>query len=69
MAPLVMGLVLGPLMEKTFRTSLLMSKGSPAIFFRRPISVVLLVLAMLVLISPLITRKRLAEKIVQAEEE
>jgi len=31
--------------------------------------VVLLVLAMLVLISPLITRKRLAEKIVQAEEE
>jgi putative tricarboxylic transport membrane protein len=69
MAPLVMGLVLGPLMEKTFRTSLLMSKGSPAIFFRRPISLVLLALAMLVLISPLITRKRLAEKIVQAEEE
>ena len=69
MAPLVMGLVLGPLMEKTFRTSLLMSKGSPAIFFRRPISVVLLVLALLVLISPLITRKRLAEKIVQSEEE
>ena len=67
MAPLVMGLVLGPLMEKTFRTSMLMSKGSPLIFFRRPISMVLLVLAMLVLISPLSTRKRLGARDHQAD--
>jgi putative tricarboxylic transport membrane protein len=69
MAPLVMGLVLGPLMEKTFRTSMLMSRGSPAIFFRRPISMVLLVLAILVLISPFFTKKRLGQKIVQGEDE
>jgi putative tricarboxylic transport membrane protein len=69
MAPMVMGLVLGPLMEKTFRTSMLMSHGSPGIFFRRPISMVLLVLALLVLISPLITKKRLGEDIVQDDEE
>jgi putative tricarboxylic transport membrane protein len=69
MAPLVMGLVMGPLMEKTFRTSMLMSKGSPAIFFRRPISLVLLVLALLVLISPFLTKRRLAQEIVKGEEE
>jgi putative tricarboxylic transport membrane protein len=67
--PMVMGLVLGPLMEKTFRTSMIMSHGSPAIFFRRPISMVLLVLAILVLISPFFTKKRLGEEIIQAEEE
>jgi putative tricarboxylic transport membrane protein len=69
MAPLVMGLVMGPLMEKTFRTSMLMSRGSPAIFFRRPISLVLLVLALLVLISPFLTKRRLAQEIVKGEEE
>jgi putative tricarboxylic transport membrane protein len=68
MAPMVMGLVLGPLMEKTFRTSMIMSHGSPAIFFRRPISMVLLVLAILVLISPFFTKKRLGEEIIQEGE-
>ena len=65
MAPMVMGLVLGPLMEKTFRTSMLMSHGSPGIFFRRPISMVLLVLALLVLISPLITKKIPLQELVE----
>ena len=69
MAPMVMGLVLGPIMEKTFRTSMIMSHGSPAIFFRRPISMVLLVLAILVLISPFFTKKRLGEEIIKGEEE
>jgi putative tricarboxylic transport membrane protein len=58
MAPLVAGLVLGPLMEKAFRTSMIMSRGSFLIFFHRPISVVLLGLALLTLISPLFMRRR-----------
>jgi putative tricarboxylic transport membrane protein len=68
MAPLVMGLVLGPLMEKTFRTSLLMSRGSPAIFFRRPISLVLLAMAIVVLLSPLFMRKRIGQEVIESEE-
>ncbi len=68
MAPLVLGLVLGPLMERKFRTSMIMSHGSFSIFFRRPISMVLLGLAILVLISPIFTKKRLAEEVVKGGE-
>jgi putative tricarboxylic transport membrane protein len=56
--PLVMGLVLGPLMEKAFRTSMIMSQGSVFIFFHRPIAAVLLGLAVLTLISPVFVRKK-----------
>jgi putative tricarboxylic transport membrane protein len=59
MAPLVMGLVLGPLVEKMFRTSMIMSHGSFGIFFQRPISAVLLILAFLTLTSPLFLKKKL----------
>lgn len=69
MAPLVLGLVLGPIMETKFRTAMVMSHGSISIFFRRPITAVLLGVAMLVLISPLFTKKRLAEKILKEAEE
>ena len=68
-APLILGLVLGPLMENAFRRSLVMSKGSFSIFFQRPISMVLMGLVILMLISPFITRKRLAEKIVKQSDE
>jgi putative tricarboxylic transport membrane protein len=38
MAPLVLGLVLGDLMEKNLRRGLVLSDGSIAPFFERPIS-------------------------------
>ena len=41
-APLVLGFILGPLMEENLRRSLVMSRGDPLIFIERPISVVLL---------------------------
>ena len=69
MAPMIMGLVLGPLMEKAFRASMLMSKGSPIIFFRRPISMILIGLAMLVLHIPPLYEESAGEEIVQATEE
>ena len=50
--PLVLGLVLGDLMEKSLRQSLMMSQGSISILFR-PIPGVLLALAALLLIVPL----------------
>jgi len=53
-APLVLAFVMGPLLENNLRQSLLMSGGSFAIFVSRPISVVTLSIAFLLLLSNLI---------------
>jgi putative tricarboxylic transport membrane protein len=55
-APLVLALVLGPMMENSLRQALLMSAGSPIIFFERPISAILMGTAIFLLIFPLIPR-------------
>ena len=59
-APLILAFVLGPLFENALRQSLMMSRGSFSIFFVRPISLVLILVAATVLISPLVFRRRLA---------
>jgi len=60
-APLILGLVLGPMLEESFRESLMLSRGDFSIFISRPVSVAFLVVAFLLLIIPIITqRKRLA---------
>jgi putative tricarboxylic transport membrane protein len=51
LAPLVMALVLGPLLEANFRNSLTLADGSFSIFFTRPISLVVISIALLLLIS------------------
>jgi putative tricarboxylic transport membrane protein len=56
MAPLVLGLVLGPLFETAMRQSFTISHGSPAIFMTRPISALLLALALVAVTAPLWTR-------------
>ena len=55
-APLVLALVLGPMMENSLRQALLMSAGSPIIFFERPISAILMGTAIFLLIFPLIPK-------------
>jgi len=57
-APLVLALVLGPMMERAFQRSLLLSEGGFGIFFTRSISASFLILALLILLSPLLLRKR-----------
>ncbi len=57
-APLVLALVLGPIMEKAFHRSLMISDGGFAIFFTRPISASFLIVALLILLSPLFFRKK-----------
>jgi putative tricarboxylic transport membrane protein len=52
-APLVFGVVLGPLAEVTFRQALTMSQGSPAILVGSPIAATLVTGAALVLAGPL----------------
>jgi putative tricarboxylic transport membrane protein len=49
-APLVLGFILGPLMEEYFRRVMALSGGDPMIFVRSPISAVLLLLALLAFI-------------------
>jgi TctA family transporter len=43
-APLVLGFILGPLMEENLRRSLVISRGDPLVFLERPISATLLAL-------------------------
>jgi putative tricarboxylic transport membrane protein len=50
-APLVLAFVLGPMLEKALRQSLLISQGSPMIFITRPISAIVLGCAFLLLLS------------------
>jgi putative tricarboxylic transport membrane protein len=51
-APMVLALVLGPMVEMSLRQSLTISHGNMAIFFTRPISGTLAVLAILSLFAP-----------------
>ena len=60
-APLLLGFVLGPMMEENLRRALLLSRGDPAVFVTRPISLTLLVIsaALIALVmAPSISRKR-----------
>ena len=50
LAPAVLGLILGPMLEKSLRTSLEMSAGDFSIFLTRPISAGLLVIAGIILV-------------------
>jgi len=52
-APVVLGLVLGPMLERSLRQSLTISHGDVTIFFTRPISAVLVAVALLSLCAPL----------------
>jgi putative tricarboxylic transport membrane protein len=54
-APLVLALVLGDLAENALRQSLIMSQGSLAIFFTRPISAAISAAAIFFFILPAIT--------------
>jgi len=52
MAPAVLAIVLGPLAEASMRQSLIISHGSPAIFFERPVAGVITVVAIILLVWP-----------------
>ena len=48
--PLILGLILGPMLEQSLRQSLELSGGSPVILFTRPISMTLIILTAILLI-------------------
>jgi putative tricarboxylic transport membrane protein len=60
-APLILALILGPMLEKALRQSLLMSRGSFMIFINRPIAAITLGIAAILLLSnllPYVKRRR-----------
>ncbi len=60
-APLLLGFILGPMMEENLRRALLLSRGDPTVFVTRPISAVMLgmaVLLLLIIVAPTIRKKR-----------
>jgi len=60
-APLLLGYVLGPMMEEYLRRALILSRGDPVVFLTSPISAALLALSLLVALTvllPVIARTR-----------
>ncbi|MDF2821060.1 MAG: C4-dicarboxylate transporter permease [Clostridiales bacterium] len=53
-SPIVLALILGPMAERELRKALIMSGGEASVFFTRPISAVLLVVAAITLLTPII---------------
>jgi TctA family transporter len=50
-APILLGFVLGPMVEENFRRALLLSRGDLAVFVERPISCVFVVISALLVIA------------------
>ncbi|MDD2729780.1 tripartite tricarboxylate transporter permease [Malikia sp.] len=60
-APLLLGLILGPMMEENLRRSMLLSRGDWSVFVTRPLSASLLAVAavlLLIVLSPSVKKKR-----------
>lgn len=60
-APLLLGFILGPMMEEYLRRAMVLSRGDPMVFIERPISATMLALALIglvVVLLPTIRKKR-----------
>ncbi len=60
-APLVLGFILGPMMETYFRRAMVFSRGDPMVFFTQPISLTMLLAAAVLLlmnVAPTVRHKR-----------
>ena len=55
-APLILALVVGPILENTFRQSLYISRGDPMVFLQRPISGILISIAVATMVLPSVWR-------------
>ncbi|MNX67032.1 Tripartite tricarboxylate transporter TctA family protein [compost metagenome] len=68
-APLLLGLVLGPMMEENFRRALLLSRGEFTTFVTRPLSATLLALAAILLVLVMLPtlRKKREEAFVEVD--
>ena len=67
LAPVILGLILGPMLENNFRRALTITNGDYMIFIQRPFSLVLLLLAVAWIIYPLI--KSMIQRVKQTKED
>ncbi|WP_173934706.1 tripartite tricarboxylate transporter permease [Chelativorans sp. Marseille-P2723] len=51
-SPVIIGMILGPFAEQQFRRALTISQGDVSVFFTRPISLTLIIIAVLSLLTP-----------------
>jgi putative tricarboxylic transport membrane protein len=65
-APVVVGLILGPLAEQQLRRALAISQGDPTVLVTSPVAAVLLALAAAAVIVPLVLRWRGRGKVLSA---
>ncbi|TWH33870.1 MULTISPECIES: tripartite tricarboxylate transporter permease [unclassified Aminobacter] len=68
-APLLLGFVLGPMLEEHLRRAMIISKGDPSVFLTRPISATLLVMSVIVLVVVLMPSVRKKREEVFVEED
>lgn len=68
-APLLLGFVLGPMLEENLRRAMILGRGDPTVFVTRPISLTLLLLTVVVLVIVLLPsiRKKRDEVFVEAD--
>lgn len=66
-APLVLGLVLGPMIENNMRRSLTISDGDYSLFFTRPLSLTFLIITALWLLIPVLLKKRGKDVVINIE--
>jgi TctA family transporter len=60
-APMLLGLILGPMMEEHLRRALLLARGNPMVLVTRPISMTMLIaaaVALAIVLAPTIRQKR-----------
>jgi putative tricarboxylic transport membrane protein len=67
--PLLLGFVLGPLLETNLRRAMVLSDGSPSVFFERPISLVLLLATAAMFILMVLPSFRRTREVAFQEEE
>ena len=64
-APVVVGMILGPLAEAQLRNAMSTGEGSAMVFLQRPMSLALLVVVIAVLVLPRVAKARSAKKALQ----
>lgn len=67
-APVLIGLILGPMAEVQMRRALAIGQGDPTVFVSTPLSAVLMAIAFLVLVVPAVMNWRRSRKIVLPED-
>jgi len=64
-APVVVGMILGPLAEAQLRNAVSIGEGSAAVFVQRPMSIALIVIIVAVLVLPRLAKRMSQRKALQ----